>query len=177
MTIGLSVISLISRRLDKELPRKRGDNFAYLETTPTLSILKAGRHTQVEQRKQFQQKRLRHVMLSESCTFCVAHHHDSHAHAQHLVLTQQQHAQHLLNKTTTTIYSASSNKTTTTTTCSASSNKTRVQVSGFRALLAEVGCQAGQHEVLADTLAKVEIKIMKRMVILRMIMMIALIGS
>jgi len=28
------------------------------------------------------------------------------------------------------------------------------QVSGFRALLAEVGCQAGQHEVLADTLAK-----------------------
>ena len=44
---------------------------------------------------------------------------------------QQQHTQHLL-------------------------NKTRVQVSGFRALLAEVGCQAGQHEVLADTLAKVE---------------------
>ena len=28
-------------------------------------------------------------------------------------------------------------------------------MSGFRALLAEVGCQAGQHEVLADTLAKV----------------------
>ena len=44
---------------------------------------------------------------------------------------QQQHAQHPLTK--------------------------QEQVSGFRALLAEVGCQAGQHEVLADTLAKVEI--------------------
>ena len=54
-------------------------------------------------------------------------------HTQHLLTKQQQqqHDQHLL-------------------------NKTRVQVSGFRALLAEVGCQAGQHEVLADTLAKVE---------------------
>ena len=28
------------------------------------------------------------------------------------------------------------------------------QVAGFRQLLSEVGCQAGQHEVLAETLAK-----------------------
>ena len=57
---------------------------------------------------------------------------------------QQQHAQHPLTK--------------------------QEQVSGFRALLAEVGCQAGQHEVLADTLAKVEMEMMTK-ITMRMMMM------